>query len=262
MRMARDIGSLIKSAREYRDKGFILEAENIYLDAIKELEKRLDSSNKSKAELWTTKAEYLLFKEHFFLKNEGCWDPITRVIEAIKLLKSTIELGNEYADIKSKIKKIIKNTITKVGCIIPETEKHVCIKCPIKLRNMGAGKYGFSIGLFIKKAECSICGRDYVKDIKCEHESGKIYDGKICLVIAKDCIIDHVSLVKNPKDIGTEIKELMIPKEEFYSSFDDEVVKRKTENSLPIICTFCKENNIDPKEIDIVTYIQMQENSS
>lgn len=255
--MPQDIGVLIQTARELAKKKSVLEAEKKYLEAIDKLEKKNESS-KSKAELWTTKAEYLLFRSSFTLKGEEFEDIRKRRIEAIRLLHSTVKLGLDYENLKPRIKKVIDETILSIGCIIPETETHIQINCPIKLSHMGAGEFGTSVGLSYKKAECSICGFDIFKDSRCTHELGKMYNGVVCRIIAKGISLDHVALTKSPKDPNAKITNLSIPKEEFYDNFDPEEIKRKNKEGLPMICSLCKQLNINPKEIDAEKFLSMQ----
>lgn len=55
----------------------------------------------------------------------------------------------------------------------------------------------FSPGFVIKKAECSICGKEYGE---CEHVVGKAYMGKICYKIIKEVELREISIVEYPAD--------------------------------------------------------------
>ena len=50
----------------------------------------------------------------------------------------------------------------------------------------------------VKKYRCNICGKTYTFRKNCEHEVGKVYNGKMCSKVIEDCKITSVSLVKNP----------------------------------------------------------------
>lgn len=54
-----------------------------------------------------------------------------------------------------------------------------------------------SVGMIVRHQECSICGSEYGD---CDHLIGKPYFGKFCHIIAGDCEINHVAIVKNPAD--------------------------------------------------------------
>lgn len=58
-----------------------------------------------------------------------------------------------------------------------------------------------SIGATTDKAICSICKTDWIEDKEqCEHRPGKMYDGKLCFIIAGNLIYDEVSFVNTPAD--------------------------------------------------------------
>jgi len=58
-----------------------------------------------------------------------------------------------------------------------------------------------SIGATTDKAICSVCKTDWIEDKEqCEHRPGKIYDGKLCFIIAGNLIYDEVSFVNTPAD--------------------------------------------------------------
>jgi len=54
---------------------------------------------------------------------------------------------------------------------------------------------GLSIGGIIRKSTCSICRKDYTK---CNHITGKEYEGKGCVVRIEDILLADFSIVKNP----------------------------------------------------------------
>lgn len=66
---------------------------------------------------------------------------------------------------------------------------------------------GLSPTIDSKKFDCSICGLN-IED--CPHESGKIYDGKLCSPIAKDIEVQDVNLVDVPKDPKAFITDLLL----------------------------------------------------
>lgn len=57
-----------------------------------------------------------------------------------------------------------------------------------------------SVGATSDSATCSVCDTDWVKDGRCEHSPGKIYDGKRCLLIAGNLDYDECSYVNTPAD--------------------------------------------------------------
>ena len=58
----------------------------------------------------------------------------------------------------------------------------------------------FSPSFVIKKAECSICGKEYGE---CEHVVGKAYMEKMCYKIIKEFEIREISIVEDPADKHT-----------------------------------------------------------
>jgi hypothetical protein len=54
-----------------------------------------------------------------------------------------------------------------------------------------------SSGFIIRVQECSICGKEYED---CEHLVGRPYMGRFCYIIARNAMLDHVSIVDRPAD--------------------------------------------------------------
>jgi len=252
------VRKLTEKARNLSSSNLPFQAEEAYLEVI-DILKTTNKTNSEKAMLWTTKAEYLNFRATFLLEGETVEDSRKRLLEAIQLLYKTSKLSKNYkSQVEPNITKLIKHTIIARGCIIPENGETIHISCPINIRNIGAGQIGFSIGLYYEKAACSICGLDILLDSKCNHIIGKKYGDQICHIKAENLVMDHVSLTPSPKDPNCKITELWIPKRDFYKDFKKEELQEKERKKLPLICNICKLKNIDPKEIDIIKFFQMQ----
>jgi hypothetical protein len=248
----------ILDARALAKRGLVGDAETTYLQAIAELEKNTDSV-RGKAELWSTKAEYLWLRSQFFTNGETIEDSRQRKLSAIRLLWRTARLGEEFEErLGAETRNLVKETILSVGCIMREDDSHVHIECPIKIRNMGAGQYGFSVAFFFEKAICSICGRDVIKDTGCTHIPGQEYNGKQCRIKPENLKFDHVAMTTRPKDSKTGLTALAIPKTEVYSNFSEEQVRRKKRFGLPLVCSLCMKEGIDPTEISVKKFFQMQ----
>jgi hypothetical protein len=58
----------------------------------------------------------------------------------------------------------------------------------------------FSPEIKVLENGCSICGKTYKLDPKCEHIPGKLYMGKICVRSVNKFELPAVSIVKNPKN--------------------------------------------------------------
>jgi len=56
----------------------------------------------------------------------------------------------------------------------------------------------YSPEFHVKKYRCNICGKPYTFKKNCEHEVGKLYDGKMCSKVIEDCEITSISIVDNP----------------------------------------------------------------
>lgn len=254
---------IILKSQKLAKEGAVIEAEKGYLEAIELLKNTVsvNPSTRAKAELWSTEAEYLVFKANFIKKGETISDARNRLVSAIRLLFRTSALTPEYAEYYApKLNKLVSQAILVFGCILPDDERKVYIECPIRLKNMSAGNWGFSIGLFSKKAECSICERDILNDSLCKHVVGQSYGGKVCKIKYNGVKLDHISLTDRPLDPDAGITMLTIPKGEFYerANFKPEEIKLKEKTNLPIICSFCKEQGIDPHEISPKIYFKMQ----
>lgn len=78
-----------------------------------------------------------------------------------------------------------------------------------------------SVGVAIGSANCSICGRDYIFDPKCNHHKGEVYDGKTCYV-----------KLENPQD-AYEWSFVAVPSQKeagVTKKYDEEQSKRKAGN--------------------------------
>jgi hypothetical protein len=256
--MRQKVAQTITEARNLSRRKSWVDAESMYLEAINELEKNQESVD-GKRELWTTQAEYLWFRSQFLVEGETFEDCRERKLESIRLVWKAAGLGAGFeTELRARATELVKSTILSVGCIIREDRTHVHIECPIKIRNMGAGQFGFSVGLFYEKATCSICGRDIIKDMDCQHIPGQKYDGKVCSLEPEKLQLDHVAMTTRPKDSTSAITSLLIPRNEVYENFTEEQIRKKTELGLPFVCSLCKAEGIDPVEITVNKFFEMQ----
>ena len=61
-----------------------------------------------------------------------------------------------------------------------------------------------SSGFIVNTQECSICGSD---NDECEHLVLKPYMGRFCVIIARDVMVDHVSIVDHPADKRCRVRQ-------------------------------------------------------
>jgi hypothetical protein len=57
-----------------------------------------------------------------------------------------------------------------------------------------------STSMMSDSATCSVCGTDWVRDGKCEHQRGAVYSDKVCVVIPGRMEYDHLGIVNAPAD--------------------------------------------------------------
>lgn len=62
----------------------------------------------------------------------------------------------------------------------------------------------FSAGLVVGWQQCSICGADYAE---CSHVAGSPYMGRMCSVMLRDVVADHVAIVDEPANKQCRIVE-------------------------------------------------------
>jgi len=251
---------LLQQAREFAKKKKFSEAEKNYAKLIDELKNRLDDSDKSKMELWSSKAELLHMKLGYKLKNETWEDARNRGLDCLRYLNKCSNINEEYDEkFKPNIKLVINQIIMTYGCTLPENDTHVVISCPIYLRrHTGAGKYSTSIAFTYEKACCSICNLDLL-DENCPHEVGETYDGKFCGGEYEGIKFQHLALVEKPKDpnaIGT--KAIYFPKKEYCEKFDQEELRKAREKGLSLNCHSCRDTKFDPSEITLKMFFEMQ----
>lgn len=69
---------------------------------------------------------------------------------------------------------------------------------------------GLSVEAKIRWVQCSICGKNYED---CEHEKGKVYNGKVAYRIARGVKFEGLSLVEKPDDKTARITDMLIVEE-------------------------------------------------
>lgn len=255
-----DPNILLDKARDFEERKKFNVSFEFYKKTIAILEKRLNDSDESKMNLWSTKAE-LLKMQMIDKKNNETWEDVRqRGFNCLRYLNKCSKLNEEYFKIfQPRIMTLIKLIIMKLGCILPENSTHVVTSCPIYLReHTGAEKYSTSIAFTYEKANCSICKRDLL-DEECFHEPGETYDGVFCEGQYEGMKFQHLALVNKPKDPnGIGIKALYEPKEEYFKRFDQNELKEARKNNLPLNCHACRDTNFDPSEITLETFFEMQ----
>ncbi len=246
-----------KLARNLPETEF-LEREELYKKAIDTLEYCLDNTVESKKQLWTTKAEYLVFRAKYTTKDETLEDSYHRSLDAMRWVYKCMQLDHAYKEFFApKFTIMMKQHIMVFGCIIPENETHFLVSCPVWLKTTELGKRGMSIGGHYAKAICSLCKLNML-DEKCIHQVGKEYNGKVCQMIKTDFKLLHLALVDSPKDPENTISQMDYPKKELYSKLSDEQKNKVKENTLPLYCNSCKEGKLDPSKITPEKFFEMQ----
>jgi len=251
---------LLAKARDFAEKEKFNVSSEFYQKTIAILEKKLDDSEKSKMELWSTKSEFLHMRMNEKGFNETWEDVRQRGFDCLRYLNKCCKLNQQYSEtFLPKIKIIINQIIMKFGCILPENENQVVISCPIYLRmHTGAGKYSTSIAFTYNKLRCSICNLD-VLDEECYHEPGETYEGKFCAGFYEGMKFEHLALVEKPKDANAiGIKTLYEPKKDFFKQFDPEELKEARRKGFPLSCHSCRDTNFDPEEITLEMFFEMQ----
>ena len=256
-----EMASSIVAARNYAKKEMYEPAEGEYLRLIERLRSKFDITNdNSVLELITTEVEYLVFKAKYLsVKNESEKSRMS-YLDAIRLLFTAATIQND-ATLHQKLEELKLNYISVFGCIIPESATHITISCPIKISTMGAGKMGLSVGMFVNRAVCSICEKDF---LECNHKAGFVYDGKVCSIVAKDITGDHISLVHNPKDPNARITSLSIPKKDVHEDLiANNVITKdefdtKTKKDFGLICNLCREEKRNPASLSFKQFMEMQ----
>ena len=247
----------VLQARKLPEDQF-LEREDLYRKAVDIFEYCVDNSSRSKVNLWSTKAEHLVFRAKYATENETLEDSQHRSLDALRWIYKCMQLDSGYYSVYAPhFTKMMRQHIMTFGCIIPENDTHFLVSCPIWLKNTELGKRGLSIGGHYKKAVCSICKLEML-DEKCLHQIGKEYKGKICQVIKTDFEMLHLALVDSPKDPENVIDQISYPKEELYSKLPDEQKNNVEKNNLPLYCNSCKEGKLDPTKITPGKFFEMQ----
>ena len=248
--------SIIIKARKETKSGNALKAEGLYKTALRLLKQACDNRYDilNKVNYLSTKAEYLCFTGLTMMNTkEDSLNIRAKFIEGIDIIEEAkgIVSKTNFKDtenfIAEKQAKLIKFIIDNFGCIIPKTKTHLTIKCPIRIdyvqkeANLGIG---FSPGIIFQNPRCSICGKKFL-DPECTHVPGKKYGDKITELIHDKLILDHVALVKQPKDKECRITRIHFPRNEANEKLLLKKTPQKNPNETPFICHLCREDHID-----------------
>jgi hypothetical protein len=100
--------------------------------------------------------------------------------------------------------------------------------CPVALAH---SRVGFSPGFIVKVAECSICRND---PDSCEHITGHVYDGVLCVRVIKDGEIFEVSLVSRPSQPDARIERMSVSHADIRAKLGS-----RFEPGIPVLCDRC-----------------------
>jgi len=114
------------------------------------------------------------------------------------------------------------------GCMLHQEGTRYEQRCPVALAHV---RVGFSVGLVIREAECSICGRD---PDGCPHITGRMYNGKQCFRVIKRWDLLDVSLVDRPAQPDARIMAMSVPTEELQDALGPEFIP-----GMPVSCDLC-----------------------
>ncbi|MCK4405668.1 MAG: hypothetical protein KAV43_04090 [Hadesarchaea archaeon] len=89
---------------------------------------------------------------------------------------------------------------------------HYKVTDPDLINSILKGRSGISAGIKIKKAICSICGKNY---LSCPHITGNKYGNKTAVAIVKDFEFTEISLVETPTIPACRVTEVLVPKSWF-----------------------------------------------
>lgn len=121
---------------------------------------------------------------------------LEKALEHLDLSLNNEPYWAEYLESKGRIERFIHQ---KFGCEASFDGKVWQTRCYKVSRALGL--FGVSPGM-TARYECSICSKDVAL---CEHLPGQIYDGRVALNVARDIEFDHLSIVNEPRQIGTYI---------------------------------------------------------
>ncbi|MCP3923349.1 MAG: hypothetical protein GY714_12265 [Desulfobacterales bacterium] len=152
------------------------------IDELKVLTSNINITNEELDELFVFKS-YI----SFLLEYNLTW----KMIRENRFSKSWNHLQNSM-DYLRAVKKFSKTTDNSK--FIPFFEDQL-----INLESLYPYKVFFSIGCITEKCTCSICGEN-IDSLECPHIKGELYGGVMACAIIEKSEINHVAMVKNPKD--------------------------------------------------------------
>lgn len=103
----------------------------------------------------------------------------------------------EYLESRDKINIFVHQTFGCESTFDGKVWTTSCYKISLAL-----GLPGISPGMTVR-LECSICGKD---PVLCDHIPRRIYDGRLCLNVAKDIRINHTAIVEEPMQLTTYVQ--------------------------------------------------------
>jgi hypothetical protein len=114
------------------------------------------------------------------------------------------------------------------GCLLHQDGDGYQQRCPVALAH---NRMGLSPAYIVRKAECSICGKDLAL---CDHVTGRVYDGQRCFRWLREVELLEVSFVDRPAQPDARIHAISIGTGELR-----EMLGPEFRPGMPVSCDRC-----------------------
>ena len=114
------------------------------------------------------------------------------------------------------------------GCYLAMRDGAYFQECPVELAH---NRVGFSPGILVRTAECSICHQD---PEDCDHITGRMYDGERCVRVITRAEVLEVSLVGRPASPEARMESADVPAGELLSRLGSRFAP-----GIPVLCDRC-----------------------
>lgn len=114
------------------------------------------------------------------------------------------------------------------GCLLHQDGDQYQQRCPVALAH---NRMGLSPAYIVRKAECSICGKD---PSLCDHVTGRVYEGQRCFRWLREVELLEVSFVGRPAQPDARIQVISIDTRKLREMLGPEFLP-----GMPVSCDRC-----------------------
>ena len=144
------------------------------------------------------------------IKSAEYIDTSEELVQRDKHLRDFFRPGANFSDMLKLVDKVSNRLMDPLYAGMGFAQVVARITDPDAITKILDGRYlTVSTSMVTDAAVCSICKTDWLKDGKCDHTPGKMYDKKPCFIITGNMRYDELSYVNRPADALAQNMEIL-----------------------------------------------------